>query len=110
LPVNNSETGSSSERITLDSETGAVAGADRYSEVVVRSTAVAPALGITFGGDEKRFMDLLSSIEEERHREDGGSVSRPKGWRERKNLECSLNFDVGGIGSSRGKNRACMPV
>jgi hypothetical protein len=87
-----------------------LAGADKYPDVVIRSKAAAPALGITFGGDEKRFMDLLSSIEEDRHREDGGSVSRPKGWRERKNLECSLNFDVGGVGSSRGKNRACMPV
>jgi hypothetical protein len=48
-------------------------------------------------------LDLLSFIEEGHHREDGGSVSKPKGWRERKNLECSLNFDVGGIGSSRGK-------
>ncbi|GLT53155.1 hypothetical protein SLA2020_264450 [Shorea laevis] len=43
LLVNNSETGSSS-------ESGAAAGADRYPDVVIRSKAAAPALGITFGG------------------------------------------------------------
>jgi hypothetical protein len=68
-------------------------------------------LGISYGGDEKGFLDLLSDIEEGHKREgvfadERGSVLKSKGWRERKNLECSLNFDVGSIGSSRVKNRS----
>jgi hypothetical protein len=68
-------------------------------------------LGISYGGDEKGFLDLLCDIEEGHKREgmfadEGGSVVKSKGWRERKNLECSLNFDVGSIGSSRVKNRS----
>jgi hypothetical protein len=83
---------------------------DGYSEAVVSSLEIAQALGISFGDNKKRFLDLMSVIEEGQHRVDGGSVLKPKGWRELKNLECSLNFDVGGIGSSRGKNKACMRV
>jgi hypothetical protein len=54
--------------------------------------------------------DLLCDIEEGHKREgmsvnEGGSVVKSKGWRERKNLECSLNFDIENIGSSRVKNR-----
>jgi hypothetical protein len=81
-----------------------------YSEVVVSSLEIAQALGISFGDNKKRFLDLMSEIEEGQHRVDGGSVLKPKGWRELKNLECSLNFDVGSIGSSRGKNKTCMRV
>jgi hypothetical protein len=83
---------------------------DGYSEVVVSSLEIAQALGISFGGHKKRFLDLMSVIEKGQHRVNGGSVSKPKGWRELKNLECSLNFDVGGIGSNRGKNRASLRV
>jgi hypothetical protein len=83
---------------------------DGYSEVVVSSLEIAQALGLSFGSNRKRFLDLMSVIEEGQHRVDGGFVLKPKGWRELKNLECSLNYDVGGIGSSRGKNRACMRV
>jgi hypothetical protein len=39
----------------------------------------APTLGISFGGNEKRFLDLLTIIEKGRHREDEGFVSKPKG-------------------------------
>ena len=81
-----------------------------YSEAVVSSLEIAQALGISFGDNKKRFLDLMSEIEEGQHRVDGGSVLKPKGWRELKNLECSLNFDVGSIGSSRGKNKMCMRV
>jgi hypothetical protein len=73
---------------------------DGYSEAVVKSLGVAQALGISFGGHKKRFLDLMSVIEKCQNRGDGGSVSKPKGWRELKNLECSLNFDVGSIGSN----------
>jgi hypothetical protein len=126
LPVSLSEAGECSERGNLLEDVFALpwnisevesedVGAKGYSEGVVSAMAIAPILGMSFGGDEKRVMDLLSDIEEGQHREGvveeyGSSVLKPKGWRERKNLECSLNFDVGDIGSSRSKNRACLRV
>jgi hypothetical protein len=90
-------------------------GADGYPEAVADAMAIAPFLGISCGGDEQEFFDLLCDIEEGHQQEgvlaeEGGSVLKSKGWRERKNLECSLNFDVGSIGSSRVKNRACLRV
>ncbi|GLT54072.1 hypothetical protein SLA2020_273030 [Shorea laevis] len=100
LPATILDAGDSSESDLLDG----------YSEVVVSSLGVAQALGISFGGHKKIFLDLMSVIEKGQHRVDGGSVSKPKGWRELKNLECSLNFDVGDIGSNRSKNRASLRV
>jgi len=57
-------------------------------------------IGICFGSNEKRFLDLLTV----------GSVSKPKGWSEQQNLECSINFDVRGNDSSRGKGKASLWV
>jgi hypothetical protein len=107
LPWNISEDG-------VEVEDG-VLGANGYPEAVADALAIAPLLGISCGGDEKGFLDLLSDIEEGHKREgvfadEGGSVLKSKGWRERKNLECSLNFDVGSIGSGRVKNRSCLRV
>ncbi len=45
----------------------------------------------------KMFLDLLAVLEEGHH-EVVGSASTPKGRRELKNLECSINFDARGIG------------
>jgi hypothetical protein len=101
FPKTISEIGDSSEKSDL------IKG---YSEAVVSSLEIAQALGISFGDNKKRFLDLMSEIEEHQQRVDGGSVLKPKGWRELKNLECSLKFDVGSIGSSRGKNKMCMRV
>jgi hypothetical protein len=71
---------------------------------------LALTLGISFGGNEKSFLNLLTILEEEQHREVVGSASTPKGRRELKNLECSINFDARGIGSSRGKDKAILQV
>jgi hypothetical protein len=101
FPKTISEVGDSSEKSDL---------INGYSEAVVSSLEIAQALGISFGDNKKKFLDLMSEIEEGQHRVDGGSVLKPKGWRELKNLECSLNFDVGSFGSSRGKNKMCMRV
>jgi hypothetical protein len=54
----------------MDGKLGVV-GVDSYFEVVVSMMGIAPALGISFGGNEKRFLDLLSVIEEGQHWEDG---------------------------------------
>jgi hypothetical protein len=125
-PVSLSEVGESSERSNLFgeaftlpwnmSEAGVevedgVSGANGYPEPVADALAIAPFLGVSCGGNEQGFLDLMCDIEEGHKREgmfadDGGSVVKSKGWRERKNLECSLIFDVGSIGSSRVKNRS----
>jgi hypothetical protein len=107
LPWNISEDG-------VEVEDG-VLEANGYPEAVADALAIAPLLGISCGENEKGFLDLLSDIEEGHKREgvfadEGGSVLKSKGWRERKNLECSLNFDVGSIGSGRVKNRSCLRV
>lgn len=63
LPVTISEVGESSERRDLVGD----GDVDGYSEVVVNTMAITPTLGISFGGNEKRFLDLLSVIEEGQH-------------------------------------------
>lgn len=83
---------------------------DGYSEVVVNSLEIAQALRISFGDNKKKFLDLMSVMKEGQHRVDGSSVLKPKGWRELKKLEYSLNFDVGGIRSSGAKNMAYLRV
>jgi hypothetical protein len=59
-------------------------------------------MGISFQGTEKGFLDFLTLVDEGQH-----FVSAPKKKRKRevKNLECSINFDARGAGSSqvRGK-------
>jgi hypothetical protein len=56
-------------------------------------------------GNEKKLLDLLTVLEEEQRHEVLVSPSKPKGRRELKNLECSINFDARGDCSSRVKAR-----
>jgi hypothetical protein len=67
-------------------------GVEDYFEVVLDAMDLAPTLGLSFGGDEKRLLNFFSDIEENWDREEGVSVSNSKGKRELKNLECSINF------------------
>jgi hypothetical protein len=64
---------------------------------------VTPTMAFSFGDEEKRLDDLFSGIEEDRYREDGVSASNTKEKRELKSLECFINFEARGSGSSRGK-------
>jgi hypothetical protein len=59
-------------------------------------------MGVSFKGTEKGFIDFLTLVDKGQH-----SVSAPKkkGNREVKNLECSINFDAKGVGSSRVKGK-----
>jgi hypothetical protein len=54
--------------------------------------------GVSFKGAEKGFLDFLTLVDEGQC-----SVSAPKqkGKREVKNLECLINLDARGVGSSR---------
>jgi hypothetical protein len=64
-------------------------------------------MGVTFvGSEQKGFFDFLSLLEDERFNSDSPpkkvkEIIRKKGKREIKNLECPINFDVKGVGSSR---------
>ena len=73
-----------------------VMGLEVYSEGVLNAMECAPTLGLTFGGDEKRLLNLFSVIEEDPYHEGGVSVSNTKGKRELKILECSINFEARG--------------
>lgn len=55
-------------------------------------------MGISFMGSKEGFLDFLTLVDEEQN-----SVCTPKKKmnREVNNLECSINFDARGVGSSR---------
>jgi hypothetical protein len=55
---------------TENGENGEV-GVEGYSEFVLSTMGVTSILGLPFGGDEKRLMDLFSVIEEGWFLEDG---------------------------------------
>jgi hypothetical protein len=44
-------------------------GDDGYSEVVLSAVGLAPSLGLSFGGNDKRLLELFSSLEVGQHRE-----------------------------------------
>jgi hypothetical protein len=64
-------------------------------------------MGVSFlGTDEKGFLDFLTWTENQRYDSDSPpkkdkKLNRKKGKRDVKNLECSMNFDARGVGSSR---------
>jgi hypothetical protein len=66
-------------------------GEENYSEVVLDAVKFASNMGWNCGdeGDEKSLLNIFSKIEEERK-----PTSKVKGMRERKNLECSLNYEA----------------
>jgi hypothetical protein len=78
-----------------------------YPKVVKDSRSCFRTMGVSFvGSDQKGFLDFLALIEDERYDSDSHpkkekEIKRNKGKREVKNLECSLNFDARGVGSSR---------
>ena len=67
-------------------------------------------MGISYGGDEKGFLDFLTLVDEGQQQEFSVFASKPKGRRGLKNLEFSINFDARGVGSSRGKGKRALAV
>jgi hypothetical protein len=61
-----------------------------YSEVVQSAMEIYPFLGISCGGNEKRLRDLLTILNKGKSHEVVASISKSKGNRELKNLECSI--------------------
>jgi len=78
-----------------------------YPRVVQDARSCFRTLGVSFlGSDEKGFLDFLTWTEDQRYDSDSPpkkekKIKRKKGKREVKNLECSINFDARGVGSSR---------
>jgi hypothetical protein len=66
--------------------------------------------GISYGGDEKCFLDLLTLIDEGQRQDDHISAPKPKWSRQVKNLECSINFDATSVCSSRSKGKRALVV
>jgi hypothetical protein len=63
------------------------------------------ALGVSHEGNEKAFLDFMALIDAEHRLEAPVPTPKFKGCREVKNLECTINYDARGFGSSRGKAR-----
>jgi hypothetical protein len=91
--------------LTKTVEDTPVVRVEGYSEGVLDAIELAPNLGLTFGGDEKRLSNLFSIIEEDQFREEEVSVSNSKEKRKLKILECSINFEARDCGISRVKGR-----
>lgn len=60
-------------------------------------------LGVSHEGNVKGFLDFMTLIDAGHRLKAPVSSYKFKGSREVKNLECSINYDARGFGSSRGK-------
>jgi len=82
-----------------------------YPRVVEDSKSCFRTIGVSFvGSDQKGFLDFLALIEDERFDFESPpkkdkEIKRKKWKREVKNLECSINFDARGMGSSRDRGK-----
>jgi hypothetical protein len=74
--------------------------AEGYSKEVISTMNFAPVVGLSWGGDDKRMLNLLSKIEKDKQEL---AAPKVKGKRELKNLECSFNVEVSGQRSSQAK-------
>lgn len=82
-------------------------GDSRFSDWALHCVKdVCHAVGISCVGEGKKTLALLTAIEKEHRWEELDSLSSSKGYRELKNLECSINYDAKGASSSRGKGKA----
>jgi hypothetical protein len=56
---------------------------------------IGPLLGISYGGDGKQLLGLLTGLDKEHCQEVSATLSKrgTKGRRELKNLDCFVNFE-----------------
>jgi hypothetical protein len=73
-----------------------------YPRVVQDARSCFRTIEISFKGSENGFPDFFSLVDEGQH---FISALKKKGKREVNNLECSINFDIRGVGSSRVKGK-----
>jgi hypothetical protein len=60
-----------------------VVGEEGYSNKVLGAMNLAPVVGMTWGGDDKKLLDLFSAME--------NKESKVKGLRELKSLDCTIS-------------------
>jgi hypothetical protein len=80
-----------------------------YSDWVTQcANQIYPIVGISHEDQKLLLLALLTHLEEERRSEALGALSSggSKGKREVKNLECTINYDIRGSCSRRGRSRA----
>jgi hypothetical protein len=80
-----------------------------YSDWVIQcANQIYPIVGISHEDQKLLLLALLTHLEEERRSEALGALSSggSKGKREVKNLECTINYDIRGSCSRRGRSRA----
>jgi hypothetical protein len=76
---------------------------DGPPEAVIDLSFCFNTLGVSHEGNVKGFLDFMTLIDAEHRLKAPVSSSKFKGSCEVKNLECSINYDAIGFGSSRGK-------
>jgi len=81
-----------------------------YPEVVQNAKWCYHTMEIFFEGDEKGFLDFLTFINEGQCQEDLASIPKPKGSREVKDSEFSINFEARGVRSCQGKCKRTIDV
>jgi hypothetical protein len=81
-----------------------------YPGVVQVARSCYRTMGVSYRGNEKGFLDFFALIDEGQHQKVSVSTSKPKGYKEIKNLECSINFDARGVGSSQEKGKRAHAV
>jgi hypothetical protein len=62
-------------------------GTKGYSKAVLDSMKFAPVVGMTWGGEDNKMLEMFSDFDKRKHSAD---VSTPK-IRELKNLDCTLS-------------------
>jgi hypothetical protein len=76
-----------------------------FSGVAIDLSFCFQTMGVSHEGNVKGFLDLMAQVDVEQCQEASVSTSKFKGSCEVKNLECTINYDARGFGSSRGKAR-----
>jgi hypothetical protein len=62
-------------------------------------------VGISFEGNIKGFLDVMTQVVEVQRLEVPVSTPKVKGNRELHNLGCDINYDARSLGSTRGKSK-----
>jgi hypothetical protein len=75
---------------------------------VFDTTLCLQAVGISFDGNEKGFLDIMAQVVEGQRLEVPVSTPKIKGNRELHNLECDINYDAKSLGSTQGRSKRAM--
>jgi len=80
------------------------------SKVGFDATLCLQAVGISFEGNVKGFLDVMAQVVEGQRLEVTVFTPKNKGNRELHNLECDINYDARSLGSTWGKSKRALDV